>query len=225
MARAIASSEFKEVSMKGGRKLEFGDESQLEVPDPFGSSAITVPTSAQSSSAHSVIGQVLRDVGIEAVAADSPLQTRARFDPENDEDDRALVDSLRANLKQRPNTHPQEVPVKLAPIPGTDTYVIVHGHRRVAALRCLGYPTVRAIIEEESALEADLACLTENVRKNLSPLEQARALARLRERHNLEEKGLTAQGIAKLVGMSDRYARMLQRLLETHPAVQDALEA
>jgi hypothetical protein len=48
------------------------------------------------SNARPVIGEQYAEVSLEAVVDDSPLQTRAPFDPAHDEDDAALLESLRS---------------------------------------------------------------------------------------------------------------------------------
>lgn len=152
----------------------------------------------------------LSKVPLSALALDNPLQTRAPFDPEHDEADQALMASLSAGG--------QRLPVLLA-VSGSG-YTVLDGHRRVQALRQLGHTTVLAVIVQPDSRDCDLITLTANVRKNLSPLEQARAVGRLRERH-----GYTHDQIARLVGLSTRYLTELRALLEIDPALQAAVES
>jgi len=150
---------------------------------------------------------------LDTITGESPLQVRAPFDPGHDEDDGALLESLESDG--------QRVPVLLVEASEglPPTFTILDGHRRIAALRHLNRETVKAILFNRSSLECDLITLTANVRRHLTPLEQARAIARLRERHHL-----TVEEIAKRVGLSSRYIGELKALLETDPAIQAALE-
>jgi ParB-like chromosome segregation protein Spo0J len=93
------------------------------------------------------------------------------------------------------------------------------GHRRVAALRQLGHDSVKAVIQRAESLDCDLTTLTANVRKHFSPLEQARAIERLHERH-----GLTWDVIAQKTGLTTRWLRELRGLLHADPALQQAVE-
>ena len=162
-----------------------------------------------------ITGEQYRDVLLTAITGDSPLQARAPFDPEHDDDEKALVESIARDG--------QRVPVLLVEATGGEhslpTFTILDGHRRVMALRYLQCESVRTIIVRRESLECDLITLTANVRKHLSPLEQARVIARLRERHNL-----TVEEIAKRVGLSIRYVLDLRSLLATDPAIVAALE-
>jgi ParB family chromosome partitioning protein len=63
-------------------------------------------------------------------------------------------------------------------------YMLIAGHRRLAAIKLLGWESVRAIVRRESPSDAYLLSLVENLqRADLGPREEARALeALLRER-------------------------------------------
>lgn len=162
-----------------------------------------------------VIGEQYRAIKLAAIVGDSALQARTPFDPERDDEDRALVESLASDG--------QRVPVFVTEVEGATPveYTLLDGHRRVAALRHLNRELVKTIIARkgQGMLECDLITLTANIRKQLTPLEQARVIARLRERHSL-----TLDAIANKVGLSARYVSELKALLETDPAIQTALE-
>lgn len=195
-------------------QLQLGDESQIKIPNPFGNLNREALRHAQALAHTSapVTGEQYRQIKLSAISGNSPLQTRAPFDPEQDDEDRALLDSLASDG--------QRVPVLVVETGDSNlTYAVLDGHRRVAALRHLGQETVKAIIVKEETLECDLITLTANVRKHLTPLEQARAVTRLRERH-----ALMLEQIAQKVGLSRRYLSELMALLDTDPAIQTALE-
>ncbi len=160
-----------------------------------------------------VLGEDYRSVQLAAITAASPMQTRALFAPERDEEDQALVNSLRADG--------QRVPVLLAEIEDAvpAQFRLLDGHRRVAALRHLGAEAVKAVIRQAGSLEGDLTTLAANVRKNLTPLEQARAIERLHATH-----GLSWNEIAGKTGLTRRYLLELHGLVQADPAVQLAVE-
>jgi ParB/RepB/Spo0J family partition protein len=180
---------------------------RVRAPDPFGERGPLA--SPPATATRPVLGEDYRLVPLSAALSASPLQTRAPFAPETDEDDRALLESLRADG--------QRLPILL--VEAESGYRLLDGHRRVAALRLLGSETVKAVIQRAGSLESDLTTLTANVRKNLSPLEQARAIERLHERH-----GLSWEVIAQKTGLTDRWLRELRGLLRADPALQAVVE-
>ncbi len=197
-------------------RLHLGDESQIKMPDMFGhlNPAALRRAQAVAQSALPIPGERYREVKLSAITEDSPLQVRAPFDPEQDEDDRALLESLEGDG--------QRVPVLLVEDPDSQApaFTILDGHRRIAALRRLNRETVKAVVFDQETVECDLITLTANVRKHLTPLQQARAIARLRERHQL-----TVEEIARRVGLTPRYLSELKALVETDPTLQAALES
>ncbi len=184
---------------------------QVQMPNVFNRPALNRSTAV---TARPVIGEQYGEVRLEAIVQDSPIQTRRPFDPEHDEDDQALVESLRSE--------PQREPVQLKELEATSPprYAVLDGHRRVAALRHLGRETVKAIIKREGTLDCDLTTLTAHVRKNLTPLELAQAVQRLRDRHQL-----TYEAISRRVGLKVRYLKDLQAMLGAEPEVLAEVEA
>lgn len=160
-----------------------------------------------------LIGKKHRAVPLELIVAGSAVQRRKPFDPEHDEEDAAFLASVRERG--------QRLPVSLRPIPGTDPtrYAIKYGHRRIAALRQLGHPTVEAIVEDGPAVEADLDTLVENVRRNPSPVEQARTIATIQATHGLSLNEIAEKGGLKRRNLSDQ-----MKLLESGAAILDALD-
>jgi ParB family chromosome partitioning protein len=183
----------------------------VQMPNVFSRAALN---RSGMTMARPVIGEQYAEVRLEAIVQESPIQTRRSFDPEYDEDDQALVESLRSE--------PQREPVQLKELEGTcpPQYAVLDGHRRVAALRHLGRETVKAIIKREGTLDCDLTTLTAHVRKNLSPMELAQAIQRLRERHKL-----TYEAISRRVGLKIRYLKDLQAMLGAEPEVLAEVEA
>lgn len=196
-------------------KLYLGDESKIQMPNAFGDLDLEVLRQAHASVKTStpVVGEQYREVKLSAIVGESPLQARAPFDADNDEDDGALLDSLASGA--------QRLPVVLAEVEGSapPTYTPLDGHRRIAALRRLNQETVKAIIVQQGTLECDLITLTAHIRKNLTPLELARTIDRLRQRHHK-----TVKEIAQTTGLSRRYIEQLNSLLKTDPTLQAEVE-
>jgi ParB family chromosome partitioning protein len=195
-------------------ELYLGDESKLRMPNRFGRQNTPALHLAHGTQASQTVadGEELRQVPLTAVAGQSPLQVRAAFDPDADTEDRALADSLKADG--------QRVPVLLVEA-GSDSasqYTPLDGHRRIAALRYIGHPTVKAVIVRAGTLDCDLISLTANVRKNLTPVELAHAVDRLENQHGLEP-----DDIAQRVGLARSYVWQLRRLTKT-PNVLTAVQ-
>jgi ParB/RepB/Spo0J family partition protein len=196
--------------------LHIPGEGQRQMPNVFSRASVAKlgEARAMAQTSRPIVGEQYREVFLTAIARESPIQARAQFDPEGDDEDRALVESLAR--------HGQRVPVQLAEIEGASPpeYAILDGHRRIAALRHLKRETVKAVIVRQGSLECDLISLTANVRKNLSPLELARAIDRLRRLHKM-----TIEAIAQDAGLSRQYISSLAAMLEADPAIPAAVEA
>lgn len=152
------------------------------------------------------LNEVVFDVPLDLIVADSPIQTREPFDPDASDEDAALLDVVRQGLWTPPVV-----------LRATDdrlgdqasTYQIEDGHRRVTAHRLAGRSTVRAVITRHDVREADLTTLRANTFKRLPPVQQAQAISRIRERHGLEYKT-----IAEMAGLTPRYVSELMRMLD-----------
>lgn len=88
-------------------------------------------------------------------------------------------------------------PLVVQKIPGQDGYQIVAGHRRYAAITRLGWATVPCIIRRDMLPDEELlAMLVENgQRAGLDPIEEARALSRLK--HSM---GINESEVARRIG-------------------------
>jgi ParB/RepB/Spo0J family partition protein len=193
--------------------LHLGDESKLHLSNPYG--RLNLKSRHPLPSNGGAAGQDhYREVPLADIVGQHPMQTRAAFDPHHDDEDQALVDSLASEG--------QLVPVLLAQSASGEPpqYVPLDGHRRIAGLRHLGRATIRAFIVHAETPECDLISLTANVRKNLTPLELAQALARLENEHHLKP-----DEIARRVGLTRSYVWKLRRLSTAPPAVREAVAA
>jgi ParB/RepB/Spo0J family partition protein len=197
-------------------ELHLGDETKLRMPNPFVRIDMQALRQAQANLADHAPAATDEycEVRLDAIVGDSPVQVRAAFDPDGDDEDRALVESLRSDG--------QRLPVLLAEsdATGEQRYLPLDGHRRIAALQHIGHPTVKAVVVHAETLECDLISLTANVRKNLAPMELARVVNRLETQH-----GLKPDEIAQRVGLTRSYVWDLRRLTKAPQAIRAALEA
>ena len=135
-------------------------------------------------------------------------QPRHRFDAEPLEE---LAASIRAQgLIQ---------PVVVREI-GRDRYELIAGERRWRAAQIAGLDEIPALVKVVPDQAVVAMALIENIqREDLSPLEEAQALARL-----IEEFGLTHQQVAEAVGRSRAAVSNLLRLLELPPEIKRLLD-
>lgn len=132
----------------------------------------------------------------------SPHQTRSILE---DEGLRELAESIRDNgLLQ---------PIKVRPI--EQGYELVYGHRRVAAMRLLGWTRCEAIVEEVDDRGSLVQSLIENLqREDLDVLEEARSYK------TLAERGYTLREIAQLVKKPQGRISNRLSILRLPPEVQ-----
>ena len=163
-------------------------------------------------SGHGDVRQVI-PVPLAAIAFDSPVQTRAEFDPE-DPEDREFMNSI--------STHGVIQPVLLCR-EGDDTqlqYRIIEGHRRVAACRYLGLERIPALVYTvDEVRAAEITVIANLQRRDLNPMEQARqyeALMRL--------SGMTPEQLAERVGKSRRTIYRYLSLLKLTPELQEMVQ-
>jgi ParB family chromosome partitioning protein len=140
----------------------------------------------------------------------NPEQPRRRFD------DKALAE-LADSIAQHGVLQPL-----LVSEDGTNGYVVIAGERRWRAARAAGLRTVPAVIRERLGARDELAlALVENLqRRDLSPLEEARAFEHLRSEH-----GLSQAEIAEQVGMDRSTVANSLRLLRLPEEIQELVES
>ncbi|AHF02092.1 chromosome partitioning protein ParB [Thiomicrospira aerophila AL3] len=135
-------------------------------------------------------------------------QPRQHFDQDALEE---LADSIKAQGLVQP------VIVRLV---AEQQYELIAGERRWRAAQLAGLSQVPAVIRELEDQQALAMALIENIqRKDLNPLEEAQALARL-----LTEFELTHQEVAEAVGRSRSAVTNLLRLLKLPELLQDWLQ-
>ncbi len=140
----------------------------------------------------------------------NPNQPRNHFDE-------AAIDELTASIRRHGVLQPL-----LVSEDGPDRYLIVTGERRWRAARRAGLRSVPAVIRErlEDAAQFELALVENLQRRDLTPLEEARAFEHLRT-----SLGLTQAEIADRVAMDRSTVANALRLLKLAPEVQALVEA
>lgn len=139
----------------------------------------------------------------------NPAQPRTRFDPE-------ALEQLARSVAEDGVLQPL-----LVTEDGHGGYVLIAGERRLRAAQRAGLATVPAVIRERLGEDRHLElALVENLqRRDLTPLEEARAFESLRVRF-----GLSQEDIARRVGVDRSTVANALRLLKLEPAVQTMVE-
>ena len=100
-------------------------------------------------------------------------------------------------------------------------YELIAGHRRLEAAKMIGLERVPALIKDlnQKKEQLEIAVIENLQRENLSPIEVARAFARL-----IDEFGMTQREIALRIGKSRQAIANALRLLQLPEEAQKALE-
>lgn len=139
----------------------------------------------------------------------NPHQPRELFDE-------AGLEELAASIRRHGVLQPL-----LVSEAGHDRYVIITGERRWRAARRAGVRVVPAVIRErlEDADQLELALVENLQRRDLTPLEEARAFEQMRT-----SLGLTQAAIADRVAMDRSTVANALRLLKLEPEIQAFVE-
>jgi ParB/RepB/Spo0J family partition protein len=90
-----------------------------------------------------------------------------------------------------------------------DRYRIVFGHRRYLACRYLARVEIDAqVLEQSEALEFEASAAENVVRRDLNPVEEARAI-----RHMVDARGKSVREVAAALGRSESWVRMRLEVL------------
>lgn len=139
----------------------------------------------------------------------NPQQPRRRFDEEALAE---LAESIRQHGVLQPILVSEDQPGR---------YHLITGERRLRAARLAGLQAIPAVIRErlEGAEQLELALVENLQRRDLTPLEEARAFEHLRL-----SLGLSQQNIANRVGMDRSTIANSLRLLKLPAEVQEMVE-
>jgi ParB/RepB/Spo0J family partition protein len=98
-------------------------------------------------------------------------------------------------------------------------FTVVAGHRRLTAIRSLGRATIPAMIVDADVNRRIKLALIENIqRKDMAPLDKAKAFAKL-----IKNTGLEQQQVAEAIGMAPGYVSQYITLLELPESALTAL--
>ena len=150
----------------------------------------------------------IREIPVDRIRP-NPAQPRLHYEPQALEE---LAESIRENgLIQ---------PILVQSPDEEGWYELIAGHRRWLAVQKLGLPVIRAIVESRDSGDSAVLALVENIqRRDLSCMEEARAIAAL-----LEATGMTQQEAARRLGKSQPAVANKLRLLRLPGWVQEIVE-
>jgi ParB family chromosome partitioning protein len=175
--------------------------------------AVQVKSEAKSKSAEnestSTFVDGLQDAVIESIPVDNIDASDVTFQYRFTTDTNGLRDAIAREGQ-------------LEPIDLTDSnpHLVIDGFRRLAAIRELGWPAVRAIIRRDVSIESahQIAFEKNVVRKNLRPIEKANAIRLAKTR------GCRPTAIAQQFGMSEKQIRRYDALLALPRHIQDLVD-
>lgn len=137
-------------------------------------------------------------------------------DPDNPREDLGDVDELAESIKATGLLQPIVARQRAGHL------IIVAGHRRLAAVRLLGWDAVDVVVTRDMRPDEVLAAMiVENSqRRDLDPIEEARAFARLKRL-----QGLNSRDLAARIGRHQAFVDSRLRLLELPAEDQDKVRA
>lgn len=135
----------------------------------------------------------------------NPDQPRTEFDADE-------LDALAASLAQ----HGLINPIAVEQV--GETYILIDGERRVRAAKLAGWAEIEASVKPAGRDRLALALVGNIQRKDMSPLDQARAFQRLLE------AGYTRSDIARMVGLAHSSVGRYLDLLRMEPEIQGLIE-
>ncbi len=164
---------------------------------------------------HSFDGSLLRSAGDDgAQQLDIDRLVAGRYQPRQRTDAKYL-----AELEQSVRQFGVIEPLVVRPL-ADGSHEILAGHMRWRAAQQAGLQRVPVVIREADDRTAAAIALVENLlRRELNPIEEGRALRRLRE-----EFELTQEQLAELLGLSQPAISKTLRLLSLAPEVQNLIE-
>ncbi len=166
-----------------------------------------IPTSLDVDSV-AAPGEHIRQVDVSTIRA-NPDQPRKEFDENS-------IKELAQSIRE----HGIIQPIVLTPQTDKKTYRIVAGERRYRAAQSIGLQKLPAIVRDHKELEELEISLVENVQRvDLSPLEQAVSIVRLRDQFSM-----SVVDIAKKLGKAETTVSNIIRLLQLPKEAVTALQ-
>lgn len=131
-----------------------------------------------------------------------------------------LVESVRAQGVLQPLVVRPVADGERADLPEGARYVVVMGHRRLAALAETQAVSVPVVVRSDLTVHTDRrSMLVENLqRQDLSPLEEARAF-----RAEMDASGISQRSLAKQIGVTQAHVSRRLALLGLDDKVKDAI--
>lgn len=195
--------------------------------DKLGDSAAFGAASRPASARRQLIAQAAGEAP--ADPARVPIE-QLEGNPDNSRDDlgdlEELANSLREHgLRQPVAVMPRRAFLEVYPqheaAVGQAAFIVVNGNRRLAAARLAGLQTLAVHLpggEDGDVSSVRVAALVENIhRKNLEPLEEARAVAELVQLHGSQAE------VARRLGKTSAWVSQRLALLKLTPELQEEL--
>lgn len=156
-----------------------------------------------------VPGEQIKNLKLDKIV-NNPEQPRKEFDEDS-------LKELASSIKR----HGVLQPIVVIPVSGKDDkYRIVAGERRYRASKIANLSTIPAIIRNHKELEELEISLVENVQRvDLSPLEQAVSISKLRDQFSLSYKEIAAK-----LGKAETTISNIVRLLKLPKQAVQALQ-
>lgn len=144
----------------------------------------------------------------------NPEQPRKEFDPDE-------LASLAESLVQHGQIQP--IAVEDASTPAGPAYILLDGERRWRAARIANLPAIEAIVRPHmngggSQKRLELALVANIQRKDMSPVEEGRAMRRLRQ------MGKSIDEICQIVGLAKSNVMLRLNMLELDPGIQELFD-
>lgn len=192
-----------EIAASHGAPDQTALETALAWMDQEDEDATTGPSPAKGSTAG---GRELRTVPVSAVIAD----------PDNPREEINGVEDLADSIREVGLLQPLVVRQRAGQL------IVVAGHRRLAAVVHLGWSDVDVVVTRDMRPDEILAAmLIENgQRRDLDPIEEARAFARLKKM-----QGITSYALGQRLGRGQAFIDSRLRLLDLSPEDQDKVRS
>lgn len=200
-ARVAGTPDPSPTSETAGSRAPTG-KSESRTPSTTEKKITAIPLAGETDLTASANGDRLHTLPIDRIRRGS-YQPRQQFD-------QVALQELADSLKSQGLIQPILVR------PFADGYEIIAGERRWRAAQLAGMHDIPAIIRDLDDQSVAAVSLIENIqRKDLNPMEEARALQRLQS-----EFDMTHQAVADAVGRSRAAVTNLMRLLDLHDEVK-----